>query len=146
MILLSISYNHLYLLWTKSYFIILFIILIRGDIIKYLFRLFYNIIELLLVLLFITILYYFNIIGDGLYSTLKLIVLLGSIFINSFILSSNYKDKRYLIGIKYSLIIIVLFFIPSLLLSKLDYRLIIYYLLIIITSIFGSIINKKEVT
>ena len=66
---------------------------------KYGLRLFYNILEILLLILFMTTLYYFNIIGDKLYSFSKLIILLSSIFINSFILGRNTNNKGYLEGI-----------------------------------------------
>lgn len=114
---------------------------------KYGMKLFYNIIELLLLILFITVLYYFNIIGDKLYSLLKLIILLFTIFINSFSLGKNTKCKGYLEGIKYGIILIILLFIPTFFLTKIEPKLIIYYFLILSSSIFGSMVGiskKKE--
>lgn len=147
----SISYNHLNLLWYKSYLFIQNIVFIRGDFILYLkkygTRLFYNILELIILLFFITILYYFNIINDGTYSALKLIILLLSIFINSFILGLNTNNKKYIEGIKYGIILIILLFIPTIILNSFKMKVFIYYLLIIITSMFGSmfsIIKKKK--
>ena len=102
--------------------------------------------ELIILLFFITILYYFNIINDSTYSVLKLIILLLSIFINSFILGINTSNKKYIEGIKYGIIFIILLFIPTIILNSFKIRVLIYYLLIIITSMFGSMfsVTKKK--
>ena len=54
-----------------------------------------NIIELFLLLFLITIMYYFNLINEKTFEVLKLVVLLFSIFINSFILGKNTKRKSF---------------------------------------------------
>lgn len=107
---------------------------------------FYNILELLIAIFLITILYNYDIIGEKLFSLLKLIILLSSIFINSFILSLSTKNKKIVEGIKYGLLIVFILFIGSLLLNNIRPRLLIYYLMIILSSIFGSSssVIKKE--
>ena len=62
----------------------------------------FNVLELFLSLFLITIFYYFNIINEKTFTILKLILLLFSIFINSFILGKNTKRKGYLEGITYN--------------------------------------------
>lgn len=103
-----------------------------------------NVLELFSLLFIITILYYFNLINDKTYSVLKLIILLFSIFINSFILGKNTKRKKYLEGIIYGIIIISILLILTFILSKVNLKLLILYPLILITSILGSLISKNK--
>lgn len=105
---------------------------------------FFNILELFLLLFIITILYYFNLINEKTFETLKLIVLLISIFINSFILGKNTKKKSYLEGIIYGIILITTLLLFTLILSKIQFKLLIYYPLILITSILGSMIGGTK--
>ena len=102
----------------------------------------FNIIELFILLFILTILYYFNLINEKTYSILKLIVLLISIFINSFILGKNTKKKSYIEGIIYGIIIITILLILTIILSKVKLKLLIFYPLILITSLSGSIMSK----
>ena len=104
---------------------------------KYGLRLLYTIISILLSLLFLTITY----------KILKIIILLLNIFINSFILGTKTTNKGYLEGIKFSLIIISILLILTLLLNlSIKPRIILYYLIIIFTSTLGSMIgiNKNK--
>ena len=114
---------------------------------KYGNRLLFTTISILLSLLAITLLYYFNIIGQNTNKVLKIIAILINIFISSFILGKNTIKKGYLEGIKLALIIIPIFIIISLLTSsKIEIKAILYYMIILITSILGSMIgiNKRK--
>ncbi len=112
---------------------------------SYIKAIFFNILELFILLFLITILYYFNLINEKTFSILKLIILLLSIFINSFILGKNTKKKSYIEGIIYGVILITILLILTIILSKVQIKLLILYPLILLTSIFGSIsYNKKN--
>ena len=114
---------------------------------KYGLRLLYTIISILLSLLFLTIIYNYNLINQNTYKILKIIILLLNIFINSFILGTKTTNKGYLEGIKFSLIIISILLILTLLLNlSIKPRIILYYLIIIFTSTLGSMIgiNKNK--
>lgn len=113
---------------------------------KYLFSILITFISIIFTLLFTTTLYYFNLINHTTYNILKIILLLLSLFINSFILGKKSTKKGYLEGIKLSLPIIIFSLIISLITKKFKLTILIYYLIILITSIFGSIvgINKKN--
>ncbi len=115
-------------------------------IIKYGKRLLWMSLSIIITLLFITVLYYFNIISKDLNHIFMLINLIINIFISAYILGKNSTKKGYIEGIKHSLIIIILFFIFTLLSREvLSYKVLIYYIIIITSSILGSIsgINKK---
>lgn len=115
---------------------------------KYSLRILYTFILIIILLLLTTTLYYFNIINNSTYKVLKIIIVLISLFINSFILGKNTSKKGYLEGIKFSLIVIPIFFILTILTNKtLNPSMLLYYLILLITSIFGSMvgISKKIV-
>ena len=114
---------------------------------KYGLRLLYTILSLLISILFLTTLYHYNLINQTTYNILKIIIILTNIFISSFILGQKTKIKGYLEGIKFSLIIIPLFIIIALILDlTIRIRIIIYYIIIFITSTLGSMIgiNTKK--
>lgn len=77
---------------------------------------------------------------------MKLIFLLGIIFIQSFFLGKKTIQKGYLEGIKYGLFMILLSFIPSVFLKKFQLKVLLFYGLILLTSILGSMIgiNHKQ--
>lgn len=114
---------------------------------KYLLSILITFLSIFLTLLLTTTLYYFNIISPTTYNILKIIFLLLSIFINSFILGKKALKKGYLEGIKLSLPIILLFLLTTLLTKTFTFKVLLYYLIILITSSFGSMVGisrKKE--
>lgn len=113
---------------------------------KYGLRLFFNVLELLVLLFIVTTIYYFDLINENSYKFIKLLILLGTIFINSFFLGKSSNKKGYIEGIRYGLILITLSFIFTLVMHKFSFKIIIFYLIIMSISIFGSIfgINKKR--
>jgi len=111
---------------------------------SYIKSIFFNVLELFILLFLITILYYFNLINEKTFSILKLIILLLSIFTNSFILGKNTKRKSYIEGIVYGSILITILIIITIILSKVQIKLLVFYPLILITSIFGSIIGGTK--
>ncbi len=115
--------------------------------IKYGKRLLWTTISLLISMLIISTLYYFNLISSNTFKVLEIIILLLNIFISTYILGKETSKRGYLEGIKFSFIIIILFILLTLLSSEpLKLRSIIYYLIIMITSIFGSMfgINRRN--
>ena len=114
---------------------------------KYLIHFFIVIISILLMTLITTIFYYLNIIPAKTYNLIKLITFLLTLFINSFILGKKAKNKGYIEGIKLASFIIIIFMIISLLLKSFSLKYILYYLIILTTSVFGGIVGistKKE--
>lgn len=114
---------------------------------KYGLRVLYTFLIIIISLLLINTLYYFNIINNSVYKVLKIIPIIISIFINAYILGKNAEQKGYLEGLKLSIIIILVFFILTLITKQpIKLKVILYYLIISITSILGSMIgiNKKK--
>ena len=115
---------------------------------KYLFQILITFISLFVLTTIITTLYYFNLINPTTYNILKIITLLLTLFVNSLVLGRKAKCKGYLEGIKLSAIVVVIFAILTLLLTKsFNIKYLLYYLIITITSILGSMIGislKKE--
>ena len=91
-------------------------------------------------------LYYFNVISPTAYNIIKIIVLLITLFINGFLLGKNSQKKGYLEGIKLSIPLVLLFFIITLINKSFTLKILLYYIIIILTTSFGSMIgiNKKK--
>lgn len=114
---------------------------------KYIFFLSTTILSILISILLITTLYYFNIISPTIYNILKIIVLLLSIFINSFLLGKKAQNKGYLEGLKIIIPIIIIFSLITVFSKSFTLKVLLYYLILIMTSSFGSMVGistKKE--
>lgn len=103
---------------------------------------------LLLSTFLLTILNYFNIIGSGIVSVFKIIIPLVSLFVGGFIIGKKSKNKGWIEGLKLGVIltIIISLFNYLGLNMSFNFKNIIYFLILILITIFGSIIgiNKKE--
>ena len=88
---------------------------------------------------------YFNIISDKVMNILKMILILGTFIFSGFYLSKRSKKRGFLEGIKIGLIISVLYLLITLLgfNSSFEWRNIIYYLILIVSSMTGGIIGKQ---
>lgn len=114
---------------------------------KYLKAFIYTFGIILISMIVITLFSYFNILNVKLINVLKLIVIISSIFIGAFIIGKNSLKKGYLEGIKYGLMFIgIIFIINIIFIKELQLSLIIYYLIILVSSILGSMfgINFKK--
>lgn len=115
---------------------------------KYLKSLLIMLISLFISSLIITIPYFFNLISINLKNILLLIFPIISIFISSFYLGKNSKKNGWFEGLKFGLLIIFLFFLLSLIISNklINFKNIIYYFILLLTSILGSMlgINKNN--
>ena len=94
-----------------------------------------------------TILNYFNILSQNTLSIFKLLIPIISITISSYKLGKNSKEKGYLEGIKIGLTIISSFIIFVILLDKISIKSLLYYTILLLTSIISSMlgINRKKV-
>ena len=113
---------------------------------KYLIFLSTTTISIIILLFLLTIFYYFNIINNQTYNILKIVILIISIFFNSLFLGKKTKSKGYLEGLKLSLPLIVISLIPTIILSKFTFSILIYYVIIMTTGALGSMIgiNMKK--
>lgn len=101
---------------------------------------------ILILNLIITILSYFNIFSCNMTIYLKFITGIIAFIIGGYKIGQKSSKKGYLEGIKLSLIGILLMIIISIIFKGFKYRSIIYYLVLIVSSIIGSMIgiNKKN--
>lgn len=98
----------------------------------------------ILILTFITTLFsYFNIIGEKTVSIFKIIVPIISLFIGGFYIGKRSTKKGWFEGLKLGLIFIILLIIFEFLALDISFkgRNILYYIIIIISSMFGSMIG-----
>jgi len=94
-------------------------------------------------LIILTIFHYFDIFGTKIVNTIKTIIILIAMFIGGFSLAKNSLNKGWLAGIKIAAIYIALTFILQLIFWKSSFSIdiLLYYLILLITSIFGGIIG-----
>lgn len=119
-------------------------------ILNYLKSLLAILIPFFVLLLTITILSYFDIMSTTISNYFKIIIPVISMMIGGFYLGKRSKEKGWLEGIKIGLIFLILLFIFSYLaFSKgMNLRTLIYYFILLISSMLGSMIgiNKKKTT
>lgn len=102
----------------------------------------------LILTLLMTVLNYFDIIKNNFLIIFKLIIPISSLFIGGFIIGKGSKKKGWLEGLKLSLIFITILLIINFIVlnSKIEFKNLLYYLIISVSCIFGSIIgiNKNQ--
>ena len=98
--------------------------------------------------LLISIFYYLNILNDGFNSYLLLISSFLSMLVGGIYIGLKSKEKGYIEGLKIGLLSIFILMILSIIIYKtnINYKNIIYYLILLSSSILGSMIgiNKKK--
>ena len=115
---------------------------------KYLKTIIFEMIILISLTLITTILYYFNILSNGINNTFKIIIFITTFLLSGIYISKHSNKKFYLEGIKIAFINIGLFVILNFIFKNgFNLKQIIYYLILIIITTLGSIIggaNKKN--
>lgn len=116
--------------------------------IKYLKVLLYILVPMLILNIITSLLYYFNIAGNGIIDYLKLFTMVISMLIGGIYIGSKTKQKGWLEGLKIGAeVIIVLFIISYLAFDQgINIKNLIYYLILLASSTFGSMIgiNKRK--
>ena len=94
----------------------------------------------------LTIFSYFNILNYNITIYIKLLIGIISFIIGGFIIGKNSIKKGYIEGIKLSIIAIIIMIIISIIFKVFKYKSIIYYLVLSVSCIIGSMIgiNKKK--
>ena len=104
--------------------------------------------SLLILTLLIYFFNYFNLFSNGLVSTFKIIIPIISLFAGGFFIGKKSSKKGWLEGLKLSLIFTIILILFNLLGlgNKLELKNILYYLIIIISCMFGGMlgINKNN--
>ncbi len=99
------------------------------------------IVSISLVALLLTVFYYFDFISTNTYKYLKLITLLITLVINSIFLGKKSLKNGYIDGIKLGLMLIIFCTLVSIVNKCISIKLIIYSLIILLTTTFGSILG-----
>ncbi len=102
---------------------------------------------------FLNMLNYFNLINTNTYKIILIFMTSISVFIGAYLLGKETNKKGYLEGIKYGLIITILFWILSFLAFDENFKIsnLLYYLVILVTSSIGSMLgisrkNEKNIS
>jgi len=119
--------------------------------IKYLKVLIYILVPILILNTMTSLLYYFNIIGNGAINYFKLFIMAISMLIGGIYIGSHTSKKGWLEGLKIGFEVIIILFIISYLAfdQGINVKTLIYYFIILSSSMLGSMIGinrrKKEV-
>jgi len=114
---------------------------------KYGIRTLISMLGILASIVILTVFYYFNLVNDTVFSFLELIAIIMNIFCNSYILGKDSIKNGYLEGVKFGGIILFILTLVTLLLRAFKFKIIIYYFIIFITAILGSMVGisrKKD--
>ena len=97
-------------------------------------------------IIILTIFNYFNILNGTILKVLELFIPLISIFIGSYKLGKTSNKKRYIEGLKYSGIWIIIFLLFNIITKNITLIGILYLILMILIGVFASIlgINKRR--
>lgn len=118
------------------------------NILKYLKALLYILVPIIIANIIITVLYYFNLIGNNVNNYLKLFIIAFSMLTGGIYIGTKSNKNGWLEGLKIGSVIVILFFLISYLGfdQKLEIKNIIYYLILLISSTLGSMlgINKRK--
>lgn len=99
----------------------------------------------LISILLITILNYFSIIGNKVVVFLEIIISFISMFIGGFVVGKRSNQKGWLEGLKFGGIFLIFIVILNLILKNdIELKNIIYYIIILFSTIFGSIIGINK--
>lgn len=103
-------------------------------------------VSILLFTMIITILSYFNIISEKTSNFFLMIFSSISLIIGGFILGKSTKSKRWLEGLKLGFSVTILFILFSILILKYHFKIsnFIYYVILIISCMVGSILGRKN--
>lgn len=105
------------------------------------------ILTILILTMFITTLNYFDIVGKSFMSIYKITIIILTLFIGGFLIGKKSNNKGWLEGLKLGLIFTVFLAIFNLLglQNKIELKNCLYYLILIISSIFGSMIGINKI-
>ena len=92
----------------------------------------------------ITIFSYFDIISPNAVKILKLLSIITSVFVGGFIIGKINNKKSYIEGMKLSFIIVFILLALSLVLKSANINSILYYIILVISTIFGSMIGALK--
>lgn len=118
-----------------------------GDKMKFiknsLFSIIFIIISLIVLTFILTLFSYFNIFNDKTVSIFKIIIPIISLLIGGYYIGKNSNEKGWLEGLKLSIVFIILLIIFNLIFFKqgINIKNILYYIIMTISTIFGSMIG-----
>ncbi len=114
---------------------------------KYLISLGYTLGIILVFTLIISILNYFDLFNDKVINILKLVIPIISTIVGGFFLGKSSDRNGYMQGIKFGLLFVGISFLISIIFKCFVGSIIIFYIIIILSSMFGSMIgiNKKSI-
>lgn len=108
---------------------------------KYLTTLLSIVLSILIITLIITTFYYYDLISTDTYKYLKIGTLIITLLLNGIVIGKNSIKNGYLDGIKLGVMLILFCTLVTIVNKSISIKLILYNIIILITTTFGSIIG-----
>ena len=108
---------------------------------KYFKYLLYIIIPIIIGVIILTIFNYLGLFDSNIIKVFKIILILFSTFVSSYLLGRNSRNKGYLEGLKLGGLFILILFIINMMIGNFKLYILLYYFIILITSVFGSMVG-----
>ena len=114
---------------------------------KYITTLLSIMLSILIITLILTTFYYYDLISTDTYKYLKIGTLNITLLLNSIVIGKNSIKNGYLDGIKLGIMLIIFCTLVTIMNKSISIKLILYNIIILITTTFGSIIgiNTKKI-
>jgi len=110
-----------------------------GGKMNYLKSLLFIVVPFFVLSILFSLLYYFNILGDSVYSIFKIMIPSISLFFGGLYLGKHSKEKGWLEGLKLGGgVVLFLFLVSILFFHSFSFKGIIYYLIVLFSTIFGA--------
>lgn len=103
-----------------------------------------NVLEIVGGVFLLTLLYYWNILSDAVFSFLLLFLLLGSVFVHSFQIGKRSSQKGFLEGLKYGILWVSLLLVGCSFWNAWEIKMIYYDGLFLISSFLGGICGNYK--
>lgn len=106
----------------------------------------YLIIYLLFIILFSLgcFLYYYGILNSLLFKLFKFILIMLMFMIQSFLAYKEFNNYKFILGLCPSFVLIFIFLISSIIFNEFNFKILFYFMILILSSLFGIFINKKK--
>ena len=108
---------------------------------KYITTLLSIMLSILIITLILTTFYYYDLISTDTYKYLKIGTLIITLLLNSIVIGKNSIKNGYLDGIKLGIMLIIFCTLVTIMNKSISIKLILYNIIILITTTFGSIIG-----
>ena len=110
---------------------------------KYLKTLLITIISIIIAVIFLSSMYYYNIISKSVFQISEIIMIMLLFLKNGFSIEKK-SNRKYFINIVISILLCVMILLTNIINQSITYRLLIYVLIIVLSNLLGGFVFRKK--